>query len=131
EMLSLGRPTGKAFAMIFLIAASASPTSVFIPLLAQITHGLAPATAGYFYAGQSFAWSTASLAFARVGPDGLRRALVAGPLVMTVGLAGVALTIGPGPVLAIGLSLVVVGVGIGTCWAHIARIVLTSARAGE
>lgn len=131
EMLSLGRSTGKAFAMIFLIAASGSPTSVFIPLLAQITHGLPPAAAGYFYAGQSLAWSAASLVFARVGPEHLRRALVGGPLVMALGLAGVALTIGPGPVAAIGLSLVVVGVGIGTCWAHIARIVLSSARAGE
>jgi hypothetical protein len=50
---------------------------------------------------------------------------------MAAGLAGVALTIGPGPVVAIGVSLAVVGVGIGTCWAHIAKIMLASARKGE
>ena len=130
DMLSFGRPTGKSFAMIFLIAGSGSPTSVFIPLLAQVIHHVTPATAGYFYAGQSLAWSVASLFSARVPPERLRVALVAGPLVMAVGLGGVALTIGHGPV-AIAAALAVVGAGIGICWAHVAKIVLASAREGE
>lgn len=131
EMLSLGRPTGKAFATIFLIAAAASPTSVFIPLLVQIAHGVPPATAGYFYAGQSLAWSATSLFTARVRLERLRLVLVAGPLIMAAGLGGVALTIGTGPTPAIAACLAVVGVGIGSCWSHIARIVLASAREGE
>lgn len=131
EMLSLGRPTGKAFAMIFLIAASGSPTGVFIALLTQVTHDVTPATAGYFHAVQSLTWSITSLFSARVRPERLRLALVTGPLIMAAGLGGVALTIGPGPVPAIAAALGVVGVGIGVCWAHIARIVLASAREGE
>ena len=131
EMLAFGRPTGKAFAMIFLIAGSGSPTSVFIALLAQVVHHLTPATAGYFYALQSLAWSVASLFTARVRPERLRAALIAGPLVMAAGLGGVALTIGPGPVPVIAAALFVVGAGIGICWAHVAKIVLASARAGE
>jgi MFS family permease len=131
DMLSLSHPTGKAFAMIFLIAASGSPTGVFISLLTQVTHDVTPATAGYFYAVQSLAWSTASLFSARVRPERLRWALVAGPLIMAAGLGGVALTIGPGPVPAIAAALGVAGVGIGICWAHIAKIVLASAREGE
>jgi MFS family permease len=131
EMLHFGRPTGKAFAMIFLIAASGSPTSVFIALLSQIVHHLTPATAGYFYAIQSLGWSTASLISARVGPERLRWALVGGPLIMAAGLGGVAFTIGAGPVPAIAGALAVVGTGIGVCWAHVARIVLASAREGE
>lgn len=131
DMLAFGRPTGKSFAMIFLIAGSGSPTSVFIPLLAQVTHHVAPATAGYFYALQSLAWSVASLFSARVPPERIRAALVAGPLIMAAGLAGVALTIGPGPVAAIAAALTVVGAGIGVCWAHVAKIVLASAREGE
>lgn len=131
DMLSLGRPTGKAFAMIFLIAASGSPTGVFISLLTQVTHDVTPATAGYFYAIQSLAWSITSLVSARVRPERLHLALVAGPLIMAAGLGGVALTIGPGPVPAIAAALGVVGAGIGVCWAHIAKIVLASAREGE
>jgi hypothetical protein len=117
--------------MIFLIAASGSPTGVFISLIAQITHGVSPATAGYFYAVQSLAWSIASLFSARVAPERLRAALVAGPLIMAAGLAGVALTLGPGPVPAIAAALAVAGVGIGVCWAHVAKIVLAAARQGE
>jgi predicted MFS family arabinose efflux permease len=131
DMLSFGHPTGKGFAMIFLIAASGSPTGVFISLIAQITHGVSPATAGYFYAVQSLAWSIASLFSARVAPERLRAALVAGPLIMAAGLAGVALTLGPGPVPAIAAALAVAGVGIGVCWAHVAKIVLAAARQGE
>src|SRR5262249_50745878 len=51
--------------------------------------------------------------------------------IMAAGLAGVALTIGPGPVPAVAAALVVVGAGVGTCWAHVAKIVLASARDGE
>jgi len=131
EMLSLGRPTGKGFAMIFLIALSGSPTGVFVALLAQVVHGVTPATAGYFHAVQSLAWSISALVFARVRPERLRLALVAGPLIMAAGLGGVALTIGHGPVPAIAAALGVVGVGIGVCWAHVAKIVLASAREGE
>jgi hypothetical protein len=131
EMLALGRPTGKAFAMIFLIAASGSPTSVFIALLSQIVHQLTPATAGYFYAIQSLGWSVASLFSAKVRPERLRWALVGGPVVMAAGLGGVALTIGTGPVPAIAGALAIVGTGIGICWAHVAKIVLASAREGE
>jgi hypothetical protein len=131
DMLSFGHPTGKGFAMIFLIAASGSPTGVFISLLAQVTHGVSPATAGYFYAIQSLAWSIASLFSARLAPERLRAALVAGPLIMAAGLAGVAVTVGPGPVPAIAGALAVAGVGIGVCWAHVAKIVLAAAREGE
>jgi MFS family permease len=131
EMLSFGRPTGRSFAMIFLIAGSGSPTSVFIPLFAQTIHHVLPATAGYFYALQSLAWTAAALVSARVSPERVRAALVAGPLIMAAGLAGVALTIGPGPVAAVAVALAVVGTGVGACWAHVAKIVLASARDGE
>jgi MFS family permease len=131
EMLTFGSPTGKAFTMIFLIAAAGSPTGVFISLLAQVTHHVTPATAGYFHAVQSLAWSIAALFSARVRPERLRVALVAGPLIMAAGLGAVALTIGPGPVPAIAAALAVAGVGIGICWAHVAKIVLASALEGE
>jgi MFS family permease len=131
DMLSLGRPTGQAAAMIFLIAAAGSPTGIFMPLLLRIAHGVPPVVAGYCYVGQSLAWSVIALFAARIRPERLRAALIGGPLVMSLGLGGVALTIGPGPVLGVAAGLVVAGVGIGICWAHIAKIVLASARDGE
>src|SRR6185295_17148525 len=35
------------------------------------------------------------------------------------------------PIAAIALAIVVEGLGIGTCWAHVGSVVLGSARAGE
>jgi MFS family permease len=129
--MSLGHPMGKAAAMIFLIAAAGSPTGIFMPLLLKVAHGVPPVVAGYCYVGQSLAWSVIALFAARIRPERLRAALVGGPLVMSFGLALVAVTIGPGPVLGVATGLVVVGVGIGICWAHITKIVLASAREGE
>lgn len=131
EMLSLRRPMGKAFAMIFLIAMAASPTGIFMPLLVQILHGVPPAVAGYFYAAQSLAWTTAALVTARLAIHHVRAAFVTGPLMVSAGLAGLFFMIGPGPVLAIAACIALVGAGIGTCWAHIGNVVLASARKEE
>ena len=54
-----------------------------------------------------------------------------GPLLTASGFAGLFLTIGPGPLPAIATSLMLVGLGIGTCWAHIGTAILSSARPGE
>ncbi len=131
DMLSLGRPMGKAAAMIFLIAAAASPTGIFMPLLVRIVHDVPAAVAGYFYAGQSLAWSVTALWSAGIRAERLRAALIGGPLIMSLGLGAVAFTIGAGPVLGVAAGLAAVGVGIGICWAHIAKIVLASAREDE
>lgn len=42
-----------------------------------------------------------------------------GPILTASGFAGLFFTIGAGPVVAITASLMLVGLGIGTCWAHI------------
>jgi hypothetical protein len=131
DMLSLRRPMGQAAPMNILIAAAGSPTGIFMPLLVRVVHDVPPAVAGYFYAGQSLAWSVSALAAARVGAERLRLALVGGPLTMAAGLVIVALAIGPGPVFGVACGLVVAGTGIGICWAHITKIVLASAGEGE
>ena len=130
-MLSLRRPLGKAFCMIFLVAMTASPIGMYIALLVQATHGVAPAVAGYVLAAHSLAWTAAALVTTRVPPARVRAALITGPLLMVVGYAVLVLTIEPGPVWAIALAIVIEGVGIGTCWAHMGHVVLSAARADE
>ena len=131
EMLSLGRRGGKGFWMIFFMAMSTTPGSVYIPLFLQVLHEVSAAAAGYFYAGQSLAWTTAALLSARLAGGRTRRALVLGPLMAAAGFVGLFLTIAAGPVAAIACSVLLVGGGIGTCWAHVGSIVLGSARHGE
>jgi Major Facilitator Superfamily len=131
EMLSLRHTLGRAFWMIFLLAMAGSPIGVFMPLLVQILHGIPPAVSGYFYAGTSLSWTCAALLFARLTGDQVRAAIVVGPLVMASGLTGLYSTIGPGPVVAIAASAIVVGAGMGLCWAHVANIMMAAARADE
>ena len=130
-MLSLRRRVGKGFWMIFFVALSTAPASTYLPLLLQALHGISAAGAGYFYAAQSLAWTTAALLGARLAGSRARAALVAGPLMITAGFLGLYATIATGPVAAMLLSVVLTGGGVGTCWAHVGSIVLGSGRDGE
>jgi len=131
DLLSLRGAVGKGFWMIFFVAMSTTPGSVYLPLLLQRLHGITPAGAGYFYAGQSLAWTGAALLSARLAGGAARVALVLGPLMTAAGFAGLWTTIAGGPVALIAASVLLVGAGIGTCWAHVASIVLGSGRHGE
>jgi hypothetical protein len=130
-MLSVSRPIGKCFWVIFLLAMAGSPSGVFLPLLVQVLHGVPPAVAGYFLAGQSLSWTCAAVLTARIGAARVRTAIVLGPLVMAAGLGGLFVLIARGPVIAIAVSIALAGLGLGLCWAHVGNVVLGSARANE
>jgi hypothetical protein len=131
DMLSLRRSVGKGFWVIFFVAMSTTPGSVYLALFLQVLHGIPAAAAGYFYAGQSLSWTAAALLSARLAGSRVRGALVLGPLMTAAGFVGLFATIASGPVAAIAVSVALVGGGIGTCWAHVGSIVLGSARQGE
>jgi predicted MFS family arabinose efflux permease len=130
-MLSLGRRIGKGFWMVFLLGMSTTPGGVYVPLLVQVLHGVTPAAAGYLYAVQSLSWTLGTILSAQVSPARARAVLVLGPLLTATGFTGLFFTIGAGPVAAIAASLMLVGIGIGTCWAHIGTAILSSARPDE
>jgi predicted MFS family arabinose efflux permease len=130
-MLSVGRRIGQGFWMIFLLGMSTTPGGVYVPLLVQVLHGVTPAGAGYLYAVQSLSWTTGTILSAQLSPVRARTVIVLGPLLTATGFTGLFFTIGAGPVAAIAASLMLVGIGIGTCWAHIGTAILSSAREDE
>jgi len=130
-MLSLRNPIGRGFWMVFLLGMSTTPGGVYVPLLVQVLHGMTPAAAGYLYAVQSLSWTLGTILSARVSPTRTRTVIVLGPLVTAAGFAGLFFTIGSGPVAAIAASLMLIGGGIGTCWAHISSAILSSGRPDE
>jgi hypothetical protein len=130
-MLSPANRIGKGFWMIFLLGMSTTPGGIYVPLLVQVLHGMTPAASGYLYALQSLAWTTGTLLSALVPTPRVRGAIVLGPLLTATGFLGLVLTIGSGPVAAIAVSLVLVGGGIGTSWAHVGAVILSSGRPGE
>jgi len=130
-MLSLRSRIGKAFWVVFLLGMSDTPGGVYVPLLVQVLHDVTPAAAGYLYAVQSLSWTTGTLLSARVSPARSRTVIMLGPLLSAAGFTGLFFTIATGPVAPIAVSLMLVGIGIGTCWAHIGTAILSSARPDE
>jgi len=130
-MLSLASRIGPGFWMVFLLGMSTTPGGVYVPLLVQVLHGITPAAAGYLYAVQSLSWTLGTILSAQVSPTRARTVIVLGPLLTATGFTGLFFTLGTGPVAAIAGSLMLVGIGIGICWAHIGTAILSSARHDE
>ena len=130
-MLSLASRIGPGFWMVFLLGMSTTPGGVYVPLLVQVLHGITPAAAGYLYAVQSLSWTLGTILSAQVSPARARTVIVLGPLLIATGFTGLFFTLGAGPVAAIAGSLMLVGIGIGICWAHIGTAILSSARHDE
>jgi len=130
-MLSIRTRIGMGFWMIFLMGMSTTPGGIYIPLLVQVLHDLSPAAAGYLYSVQSIAWTLGTLLSARAKGRAVRVVIVLGPLLTAAGFAGLWFFLGSGPVVAIAVSLVLVGGGIGTCWTHVSTLILSSGRADE
>jgi MFS family permease len=131
DAFSLRSPTGVGLWLILLVAIAYSPLQIFVPIFLQGLHGIDALSAGYMVAGASFGWTGMSLIVAGTPPQRTGRLLVAGPVMMAVGLLGVALLmpIEPAPIVFPAIALV--GAGIGACWAFIAQRVMSGARAGE
>jgi MFS family permease len=131
QPLSLRTPVGTATWIFFLFGVMASQVSVFLPLVVQVLHGVSPLGAGYFSALRSLAWTAAALCSAGLQGRGVRRAILSGPLVLTCGVVGQALVVVNGSLFLLGSFVVLTGVGIGLCFAHISSWSMTAARPGE
>ncbi|MCA1323337.1 MFS transporter [Herbaspirillum sp. alder98] len=128
---------GGVFACVALLVIG-SCTEIFVPYFLQTLHGYAPLAAGYMTAAMAAGWSLGSLLSS--GRSGLAadRLVRLGPLLMTFGLAALALLL-PASVVAAGaaadiaivLALAAAGMGIGLGWPHLIARALHAARPGE
>ena len=110
-----------------ILRAAAPPQASFTSAASSRLH-LSHRAAGYLYAAQSLSWTAAALVGARLSGGSASRAVIMGPVMIGVGFAGLLLTLAEGPMTAITLSVILVGAGIGACWAHVGSIVLGSGR---
>ena len=131
DAFSLRSPTGAGLWMVLLLSVAYSPLAIYVPLFLQRLHALNPLAAGYMVAEASLAWTAAALAVAALTDKWPARLIVAGPVVMSVGLLGVAVVMAPGPVAALLLPISLIGIGMGVSWAFIAQHVMTGAKDGE
>ena len=113
-------------------------SDIFIPLFMQTLHGLGPLTAGYMVALVAVGWSTSSMITAGWTEGRARMLIAGGPLLVLVAAVGLALFVGHQNqgsrlmfIVPIGLSLLIMGVGIGTAWTQLTPRVMQAAPDGE
>lgn len=124
-------PVGLGLWIVLALFAGGMPFSVYGPLIVQVLHRQPPLVAGYLLAWEALCWSLAALAIARLDQRYWDTALVAGPALITAGLAGLALTLPLGEMPLIVVAATVTGTGYGVCWAFLGQRIMAGARAGE
>jgi MFS family permease len=131
DAFSVSSRTGLGLWLALLVAIAYSPLQIFVPIFLQGLHGLDPLGSGYMVAGASFGWTGMSLIVAGTPTDRSDRLLIGGPIMMALGLLGVAFLMPVSPVAIVFPAIALVGAGIGSCWAFIAQRIMSGARKGE
>jgi MFS family permease len=129
--LSLFSSIGPALWILFLSGMVQIAVLLFIPLLLQVVHGVTPLFISFVAIAMSFGWTVGT--FAVSGWSGRREdlALVAGPMLMFAGLAGMTLTALLPLLVVLTVSALVLGVGIGIHFVHLQARTMGNARPGE
>jgi MFS family permease len=131
DAFSMRSVTGVGLWSALLLSIAYSPLQIFVPLFLQRLHGFDPLAAGYAVAAASLGWTVAALAVAGLSTVWSRRMLIIGPAVMAIGLFGVGVLGPSGPIAGLLLAIVLVGLGIGMCWAFVAQRVMGGAAREE
>ncbi|SMF62554.1 Predicted arabinose efflux permease, MFS family [Pseudomonas sp. LAIL14HWK12:I11] len=128
---------GALYATMSLLAVAVTSGEIFVPLFLQVLHHQSPLAAGYLAALMAAGWTLGSLASAGASDNGVRRAILAGPLLGLAGMVTLAVLIraesagGWLTITPICLALVAIGLGVGLAWPHLLTRVFQVASAGE
>lgn len=117
--------------VVLLISMANDPFALFGPLFLQTLHGLSPLAAGYLVAIEAMSWTVTAIIVASLSPRFQPGLMIAGPLVMGVGLLGAARFLPDGPVYMIVPVAILLGAGIGGCWAFFSQRIMSFAKPGE
>lgn len=122
---------GPGYVMVLSLATATISFTVYGPLLmARLFHVL-PFTAGFMVAIESVAWTFAAIAFAGAPPRSEPALIRGGAVLITAGVAGLAVTMPRGPVWALVPWASLQGAGFGMCWAFLLRRIVASVPPGE
>lgn len=123
---------------VMVLLQMAITSDIFIPLFMQTLHGMGPLLAGYMVALVAVGWSVSSMLTAGWTERRARMVISGGPLLVLVAAVGLALFVGHNNqasnlvfIVPIGLSLLMMGVGIGTAWTQLTPRVMQAAPDGE
>ena len=130
-LLSLSSLVGPALWILFMVGLVQTGVMLFLPLLLQVVHGVTPLFISFVSIVISAGWTIGT--FAVSGWSGRREdlALRGGPLLMIVGLAGVAVTAQFPILVVLTLAALVLGLGIGVHHVHLQARTMSNALPGE
>jgi MFS family permease len=131
QPLSLRTLVGRASWMFLLFGLTTGLVTVFTPLILHVLHGVSLLSAGYVNAVLSLAWTALALWSASLRDRQVRRVVVLGPLLILAGAVGLRACIVDGPLAFLAIFMVMIGAGIGTCFAHISSWTMAAARPRE
>lgn len=129
--LSVTHVVGTALSIVLLFGVTTAYTGVFMPLVMQVLHGVEPLWAGYFQAVLALSWTTVAVASAGLEGRSVRRAVLAGPLLVLAGVLGQSFLVVAGSLTVLAVCVATTGAGMGLCFAHISSWTMSTARAGE
>jgi MFS family permease len=124
-------PVGLGLWIVLALFAGGMPFGVYGALILQALHGQPPLVAGYVLAWEALCWSLAAIAIAKLDRRYWDHALIAGPVLIAAGLAGLALTLPYGNLSLIVVAATVTGAGYGVCWAFLGQRIMAGAKPEE
>lgn len=123
-------PSGAVSATMGLVILAMSPCT-FVPYILRAGHDFTPIAGGYVSALIALAWTASSLLTASAKGSRARRAIVAGPFAMAIGIALDAWALATGSLSGVIVGQGLVGIGIGLGWAHLGALLMQVAATEE
>ena len=127
----LRHPVSLGLWVLLLMPMAYMSISVYTPFLLQFHRGLSPTWAGYLGAVHAVAWSVAAVLVAPLAGSGQNRCIQSGPLLLALGLAGMAWALPTQPLFWVVLSLALIGSGLGISYGFLNQRVMAAAQAGQ
>lgn len=128
---SILHPVGNGYAMTFLVGITIAPMGIFIPLVVQRLHGIAPFTSGYIHAILSLSWTASALLTAGVGRRWANALILTGPPVVLLGAVGLLRFHDGGALWPFIVAIALTGFGVGLFFTHVISATMSNARPGE
>jgi hypothetical protein len=129
--LSLLAAVGTAYWILFLFSITHTAVSIFLPLALQVLHGATPLVASYAVAPLALAWTLASFVTSGWRGPWETLAIIGGPALSALGMAGLTWGVTDAAPLAASYILAgVIGFGIGACNLHVVALTMRIAEPG-
>lgn len=127
----LRHPASLGLWVLLLMPLSEASVYVYGPYILQMHRGLSPMMAGYIGAIHAVAWTVVAMLVGSVPARWQGAAMLSGPAILALGLAGLALTLATHTLAWVAVAMVLVGVGFGISNPFLNQRVMATAQKGQ